>query len=348
MNKKVRPPIHQTGMGLVELMVGVVIGMIGVLVIFQTMSTWGGRTATTMSGGDAQTSGALGVFYLERDIKQAGWGFGSAGSVEGGNNMGCTVAGQGYILSPVVIADGASGAPDTLTVLYGTSPIFTAAGTFNNGTTALIKTDSWGGFKTGDRVILGSGGQCRLATIGTPPSRDLPLTVASGGALTSGFVFNMGAAIVRARWEVNGGLRWGDNAATETISPVADGVVDLQAEYGFDSDGDLRTGGITWQDPSVAVTNWNRLKAVRFAILVRSKNYEKPGTDGCPATRVRPTWFGQNFIMRDLDGNVNDTDVAVPAGCTGTININDWHHYRYEVFERVVPLRNVMWGGIGE
>lgn len=347
MNKRVQRLRTQGGMGLVELMVGVVIGMIGVLVIFQTMSTWGGRTATTMSGGDAQTSGALGVFYLERDIKQAGWGFGTAASAEGGPNMGCTVSGQGYILSPVVITQTAVDEPDQITVLYGTSPIFTAAGKFSNGTSTLIKTDSWGGFKTGDRVILGSGGQCRLATIGTPPSRNLPLAYASGSGsvLASGIVFNMGAAIVRARWEVNGGLRWGDNAATETISPVADGVVDLQAEYGF---GNLLTGGVTWQDPSVAVADWTQLKAVRFAILVRSKNYEKPGADGCPATRVRPTWFGQNFIMRDLDGNVNDTDVAVPAGCTGTININDWHHYRYEVFERVVPLRNVMWGGIGE
>ncbi len=338
----VRPLRLQSGMGLVEIMVGLVIGLIGVLVIFQTTATWGGRTATTMSGGDAQTAGAVGSFYLEREIKQAGWGFGVAGAPEGGNIMGCTVA--GYTLSPVVIADGGDD-PDSITVLYGTSPIFSAAAAFKEGTASQIQTDSWGGFKAGDQVVLGSGTSCSLATVGTTPSRNLPIAIATGGsALTSGFAYNMGAAIVRARWEVDGGLRWGDNAATENIFPVADGVIDLQAEYGFDSDGNLRTGDITWQDPSDTVTNWNRLKAVRFAILVRGKNYEKP-VGGCPATPMRPTWFGNNFTMHNLDGTVNDTDVTT---CAAAINVNDWHHYRYEVFERVVPLRNVMWGGIGE
>jgi Tfp pilus assembly protein PilV len=32
----------QLGMGLVEILVGLVIGLIGVLVIFQTMAVWGG------------------------------------------------------------------------------------------------------------------------------------------------------------------------------------------------------------------------------------------------------------------------------------------------------------------
>ena len=45
----------------------------------------------------------------------------------------------------------------------------------------------------------------------------------------------------------------------------------------------------------------------------------------------------KTFLMTNLDGTTDsfsDTD-AVP---------NNWRFYRYRVYERVIPLRNMLWG----
>ena len=59
------PSIHerlslaQRGMTLVEVMVGLAIGMIGMLVIFQTVSVWDARTRATSAGSDSQVTGSI-------------------------------------------------------------------------------------------------------------------------------------------------------------------------------------------------------------------------------------------------------------------------------------------------
>ena len=60
------------GVSLIELMVGVVIGLIGTVAIFQAVMVWTKHTQTTSAGGDAQVAGTLAMFNLERDLKQAG------------------------------------------------------------------------------------------------------------------------------------------------------------------------------------------------------------------------------------------------------------------------------------
>jgi type IV pilus assembly protein PilW len=40
--------------------------------------------------------------------------------------------------------------------------------------------------------------------------------------------------------------------------------------------------------------------------------------------------------MTNLDGSAGNTVPTDPA--------QDWRHYRYKVFESIVPLKNVMWG----
>jgi prepilin-type N-terminal cleavage/methylation domain len=79
---------HSRGFTLVEIMVGVAIGLIGILAIFQAVAIWSRHTAATTSGGDAQVAGTLALFNIERDLKQAGHGFGRAP----GPIMGCVVA----------------------------------------------------------------------------------------------------------------------------------------------------------------------------------------------------------------------------------------------------------------
>src|SRR3982750_3524569 len=79
------------GLTLVEVLVGVAIGLIGIVAIFQAVAVWTKHTQTTSSGGDAQVAGTLALFNIERDVKQAGHGFGRATTPV----MGCPVAATG-------------------------------------------------------------------------------------------------------------------------------------------------------------------------------------------------------------------------------------------------------------
>ncbi|MGE0559775.1 MAG: PilW family protein, partial [Burkholderiales bacterium] len=54
----------QTGLSLVEIMVGVLIGMIGIVVIFQMLATSEERKRTVSAGSDVQVSGIIGMTSL--------------------------------------------------------------------------------------------------------------------------------------------------------------------------------------------------------------------------------------------------------------------------------------------
>jgi type IV pilus assembly protein PilW len=126
------PTRAQRGFTLVEIMVGCVIGIIGMLVIFQTIAVWNRHAQSTATGGDADVTGTLAIFNIERDMRQAGMGIGTADPTL----MGCSVtatdtSGGGRVFSfpmaPVNINVGVGGLPDSIDVLYGNSAFFTAA-----------------------------------------------------------------------------------------------------------------------------------------------------------------------------------------------------------------------------
>jgi hypothetical protein len=92
------------------------------------------------------------------------------------------------------------------------------------------------------------------------------------------------------------------------------------------------------------------LLAIRVAVLVRSRNFERNGDPGAAGVRAatptaaNPYYFGDpvghRFLMTNVDGTADafgDLD-AVP---------NNWRYYRYRVYERVIPLRNMLWGNWG-
>ena len=78
------------------------------------------------------------------------------------------------------------------------------------------------------------------------------------------------------------------------------------------------------------------MRAVRVAMLVRSRNFEKPPASAQEAswTASNPGWSGGNFLMKNVDGTPDTAAFGDP---------NNWRHYRYKVYERIVPLRNVIW-----
>jgi type IV pilus assembly protein PilW len=379
------------GLSLVEILVGVAIGMIGVVAIFQAVSSWTKHTQTTSSGGDAQVAGTLALFNIERDLKQAGHGFGRAITPV----MGCNVWASdttpartfNFGMRPVDIAvSGAAGAPDQINVFYGNSSFYVEQGDFTVSTATSKKLLRRGGFKQGDLVVAAfnpgaaaASAECQLLEItsntnpdgytiahdGTPYSSDYAVSgaaaivprfnSASTPAFSAGMLYDLGPRPTRYTWSIpdppnNRALTKADLIHPEAgVQQVAEGVINLKAEYGYDADNNGQISDVEWMAALPVNADWKRVYAIRVAVLVRSRQFER----GDPAvsavavtpTAARPTYFGstppaKNFQMLNVDGSADSyTDAdALP---------NNWRFYRYRVYERVIPLRNMLWGNFG-
>ena len=363
---------RHAGFSLLEVMIGVMIGMIGIVVIFQSLQIWESRKRTTASGSDAQVAGTLGMFNLERDLRLAGFGFGKS------TYMGCTVSaydttGRGaftFPLVPVQIVDGGAAGPDQIISLHGNSAIYTDTQNFTLSSVSSKKAQtSRNGYQVND-VIVAAGntfppGDCAMAQVSgltnadgltvdhlglryNAPAGTVPLAAPTGsgaGSFTAGVLFNLGPTPQRMMWRVSGNvLSWSEDiGASGTWNDVAEGIVDLQAEYGIDTNNDGQIASAEWTSTAPMAANWLNLRAIRVALLARSQQYEKPGVDAANvATHVTPnlpTWTGSAtspFVVKNLDGSAGTGTPANPA--------DHWKNYRYRVYEEVIPLRNVIWG----
>ena len=352
-------------MSLVEILVGVLIGMIGIVVIFQMLASAEERKRSTGAGTDAQVAGAIAMQRLERNVKLSGYGFGIAPA----SYMGCTVnaydsarptTAYTFTLAPVQITQGAAGLPDTITTLWGTSSLFAATQTFSASTSTTKRTQGRGGLQTGDVIIAAGGGPvCALVEVtGNTNADGVTIDHATGSyvnasgdtvtarynaaagpavAFSSGNLYNLGSAPRRNIWSirtnkiltVSNDLQYADanGDGQNDWLEIADGVINLQAEYGVDADNDNRISSSEWT--TTAPADWTKLRAVRAALLARSAQYEKTSV-----TTTAPTWAGGSFVMRNVDGTADSS----PG------DDNDWRHYRYRVYQAVIPLRNMIWG----
>jgi len=379
------------GFTLVEILVGVAIGLIGVVAIFQAVAVWTKHTQTTSSGGDAQVSGTLALFNIERDLKQAGHGFGKAAT----GVMGCPVAvtdsgpparaAFSFNLRPIQIIAGAGGAPDEIRVLYGDSSFFVDEGIVTDSTATRKTLRRRGGFRTGDLAVVAVNAGASAATascqlieitddavpdgysvdhlnaayqsyyaasgVATAPRFNNP---ASAPAPAAGTMYNLGPQPVLDRWWIQGNRILTRSEvlqiqATPADMQIAESVINLKAEYGYDTNGngqidDSLPANPEWLTALPANADWRRVLAIRVAVLVRSRQFERSADTSASApgavTTVNPFYFddptGRPFLMTNVDG----TSPAI----TTVGDPNNWRHYRYRVYERVIPLRNLIWG----
>ncbi|HVK95151.1 MAG TPA: prepilin-type N-terminal cleavage/methylation domain-containing protein, partial [Noviherbaspirillum sp.] len=63
---------YRTGFSLIEIMVGLAMGMVSMVVIMQVFSVFEGGKRTTTGGADAQSNGAISLYMIERDVRMAG------------------------------------------------------------------------------------------------------------------------------------------------------------------------------------------------------------------------------------------------------------------------------------
>ena len=65
---------HQHGMSLVELMVGILVGLLVVMAATGSLSFFETQRTTSLSGNAASNSGMMGGYLLQRDLRNAGVG----------------------------------------------------------------------------------------------------------------------------------------------------------------------------------------------------------------------------------------------------------------------------------
>ena len=351
---------RQRGMGIVELMVGVVIALLGTIVVFQTFAVSEGYKRTTISGNDAQQSGAIALFTVERDVRQAGFGLGSLFTLS------CTIKGfdqTGAVSFPIsadqwgpaVIVNGAGTAPDQIRVNYASSDAIPFAAKLTDsyaGNSANIKVNNRYGFKEGDLILIADptnpAADCSLMQVtgvpGTPGNTDN--IIHNSGMYTNAFgsnvparynppgglgiaypvdstVLNLGALPEGKTYSVSNNSLFVNDSYQPGAVAFADNIVDLQAQYGRDTNDD----GIIdiWDENTVAAkANWNNVLALRVGIVARSSIREKevvtPGTS--LALWINPA------------GSAN--------GPSHTLSSED-NFYRFKVYETIIPLRSIIW-----
>ncbi len=65
---------QQSGFTLIEILIGMAIGLILSLVIYNVLSTFEKQKRATTGSSDAQTNGAIALYNIQRDAQMAGFG----------------------------------------------------------------------------------------------------------------------------------------------------------------------------------------------------------------------------------------------------------------------------------
>src|SRR5216117_2286849 len=93
--------VSERGFSMVELLVAMLIGLIGMIIVFQVFQVSEGIKRTTTGGGDAQQNGVIALYAMGRDLRSAGMGFSDTAFA------GCNIVGYDQLRTPKDIPAGA-------------------------------------------------------------------------------------------------------------------------------------------------------------------------------------------------------------------------------------------------
>lgn len=254
----IRRARFQTGLSLVELLVGLLIGLIATLAISNLFSGFEARKRMIAGGADAQSSGVLAMYYMQRDAQNAGYGLPLYNSSDPSPLL-CPIdtsinqAGVVINLSPVIIVDGGTG-NDIVRIRYG-NPASGGASLRATGTITYPTLDGrLIGCQENDVVLFHqtpANPNCSLgrlqklnadrtintlSELNTPPTAS-PVSILNGanqvrfsclGAWNQ-YEYSVNAAMELTR---TGGTSSAAPFPNSTAVPVASDIVALQAQYG--------------------------------------------------------------------------------------------------------------------
>ncbi len=357
--------MRRRGFTLIELMVGMVIGLLATVVIAQVLLASEARRRTTVSGSDSQVSGALSMYSLQRELQMAGYGVTTSLA-----SLGCEIRAQyggtdfTLTLAPLIITAGASGAPDTIQVVSSAKATYAVPArvvTDHPRTAANFFINTTLGMAVGDLMLAvpqvwDASNWCSVFNISNIPSGNTQINHNSGGAgpwnqpggqtifPTAGYpagsiLRNLGQFTTRTfSVSSNNNLRVATFTTTNATTSNEDlhpDIVQLQALYGKDTNAD---GTIDTWDKTTPTTNagWRQVLAVRVAIVARSSQREKDNV-----TSANPQWD----VGSTGTGSLTGVAACGASNCVPIVvdTLTDWQRYRYKVYDSIIPLRNVLW-----
>jgi len=369
---------RERGFSLIELMVGMLIGLLCTLVIATVLSAAEGQRRGTTEGGDAIISGQLALYAVQRDLAMSGYGFASEPTAVGcplqARFNGAQPAALPPVLAPTIITAGANGASDSIRILASSKfiqanglagqpqvgfalPIRVVAPQYAPGD-LFYPVKSLISVVPGDLMVavVGPNLNCELfQATGVQVAPTLAIQRAAVAPWNSvgfptqatqeqtdpnpygSYLLNLGQLIdhsytVDAQQRLTmSQLNTGTLQRNTTV--LQGGVVLLKAFYGKDTDGDSAVDTYDTVAPATPA-QWLQVLSVRLAVVSRSVQFEREDV-----TKILPQW--------DVG---NDTAVAGAEDCGAsrcvTMRVDadpDWRHYRYKVYDTVVPLRNQRW-----
>jgi type IV pilus assembly protein PilW len=365
---------RQHGMSLVEVLVAVAIGLIGILIITQAYLTGESFNRSTLGEGGAQTNGTIALFSIERDLRQAGYGIADSRAFGCGNikyyvdpdyslNAGGTL--PNVSLAPVSITTTA-GQPDQITVMYASAATrLSPTAVTMPAAAGQFKVNGTYGFFVGDVVLavnLAGAPNCSLRKITavSPGTAQLTYNPGSSGEynpppagngllptyVKDDLLFDLGQLRRRNFAIVNNNLRATDSLlsdGTTSTLDVVDGIVDMRAQYGKDNG--INNGTIT---NTAYVANDGIIDGYDTTAPVTAADWAQ-----VLAVRVGVLARIGNFEKPSVSGGNCDATTVLPtwsgsaASPFNAVDIatvtSEARCFRYRVFETVVPLRNMIW-----
>lgn len=275
-------------------------------------------------------------------------------------------------VAPVLIGRNQSlGGSDVIMVMSGSGSAGGVSRQITGGGGAVAATlDNTVGFANGDLLLVSQSGvpDCLMEQIATiaPPTLNLggtyytataaTTTMANLATNTASFVTPLGNATANNvqftlfgvdnnrtlySYDLLQNLNLVGGAGVDSAQAIADGVVQLNALYGIDTNGD----GIpdTWAGPGDAGWDINtvmttpalmrQIVAVRIALVVRGQYYDLNGGTAAVPIKVSPP------TLTIFNGLVNGGGTSLAQVIA--LSALD-QQYRYRVFEFTVPLRNML------
>ena len=349
MDSRQRSPLSQrrsgAGLSLVELLVATLVTLIGLLVITQVFTVYEGWKRTTTGVAQTQEAGLLGAFAIEQDLRNAGFGMvGLECATISGYNAKATPSNAIELSgSPVTISnDDPDKGTDSISILYSSSPFANIAAKVQAAmvtSASDLYVDNGLGFAVGDMLLLAQDSSaCAILQVSAEPKKEGQNVTSPGSSwilphapgssapwnpptgndilpapLSIGAqVLSLGQLVDHRFYVADNTLRLAERSADDgsvTVYDLIPGVMALRAEC---------LPGACNAQPT----------AIRFGLIVRSGNREKDVIDQrevsvAAGKATIAFWPGDESPAFDLD--------------------EEMRHYRYRVFNTVVPLKNTIW-----
>ncbi len=360
---------RQQGFGLVEMMVGIAVGLLSVLVVMKMTSVFQVQKQTTTSGNTAQEEGLIAMSIVERSLHNAGNGLSYPFMLYCQNP-------EEY--APVLLKSGDDNVSDQIMVRgvannnAGAIPSVLYGVNFSEQEVVIPRpTDVALGFTVGQHILIAGKYQEGEYQTNVDCFKAKIEKVISGTDTT-----DAGTSVVVTKLQVDTGVNGFTTddlnrpvyGIPETVplksfainnqglvmdgTLMSAGVVSLQAQYGL-SAAEASLGVVpshevvAWVNPTDDwsqdnlkndVSKLKRIRAIRLAVVVRS-DARGNGiiTEACiPNDDV----YGKGpCAWGDKDSVSSDNPPPINLAAADA----DWQRYRYRIYQTIVPLRNMIW-----